>query len=62
MKLYEYRVLLIPSGSDKSYAEIVSSGEMLAKDQKEVEIKCARMIPEKLIELCSEIVVAVRPF
>lgn len=66
MRLYEYRILYIPK-EEKDVKQpfkpqVLATGEMFAKDQKEVDLRCARMIPEDYIEKLDEVTIATRPF
>lgn len=66
MKLYEYRILYIPLNEDdevpKEKPKVLANGELFAKDQKEVDLRCARMIPEEYVDRLDEVMVATRPF
>lgn len=63
MKLFEYRVLFIPTGSKKEITpKVLASGETFAKSQKEVELECAMMIPTTYKSKLDQIVIATRTF
>lgn len=65
-RLFQYAVIFNPTKEQAEKGEkaevVVELTTILAKDQKEVEMKAARSIPEKWTDKLSQVEVAVRPF